>query len=154
MATPDEDVHARPTTASIDRRVERLETRQDDMQRSIDRIELTQKHSADMNKARFDLLDANVAQATGAITSLKSFLEQAMLDSAKMMGDASSTPAGRAIVKDIEELQEGRRQNYEAIQSINRRFSYIAGGLAVIMFLIQVFAPMFQKLLGIPGVGQ
>lgn len=144
------EVHGRATTASIDRRVERLEERVDRVERGVDRIELNVVHAAELHKARFDTIDANSLALSVLVTALAARFDTAATESARMSGDPSSTPAGRQIVGDIAVLKVSAETSRSGIESIKRQNAYWAGGLAVLVALANLFGPTIARALNLP----
>lgn len=143
---------ARPSTASVDRRVGRLEDRQDEMQRSIDRLEITMIHQSDMAKARFDAMDANITGLSATINGFMSDIRATNLQSVANYADPTATPAGRSLLSMIEALKVNDMRHDERMNSIKAQVMLASGGLAVIMFVITVIAPYIQAAINAPGI--
>lgn len=116
--------------AALDRRVERLEVAQSEMAKAIDRVEREQKHSHEIAELRFKGLEASIGGLDRKLDTIGAAFQAAVLDSTKMLGDPSATPAGRQIMADIAELAEGRDENRAAIKAMERRY-WIATGVTI-----------------------
>ena len=157
----------RPTNASIDRRVEKveeavhkLEVSHNEMLRKIDRLELGQDHLKEIISARFSTIESGqVAQGlkTDAVgEKLDSFINKidAMVSEAlKTSGDLEATPVGRRVKEDLDDLETGRANNSKRITSLEKKFAVAMGVVSFAMFIFtpiwNLFLPVLRKLFGL-----
>lgn len=164
MANGDEGTF-RPTTASVDRRIERLEDAVSHLQdsyneldRKIDKVDLNQQHLKEIldarlatHSAKIEALSVKIDTAiTLKLDGLIDMITKAQIEGAKIMGDINSTPAGRLVSEEIRELKEGREENNLRINKLENKILVFSGGLGVLVLLINLFAPVIQGFFGLP----
>lgn len=160
-----DEVTPRPgTTASIERRVERLEVQQDELQRSVnvmatavELVKVEQGHMKELMGAKFNMLEA-------AVSSLAAKFDAFALTINSALSDPEASPAGRhgtdaikriheRIDHEVEEASETHsdiKDRLEAVEHLarsNRDWIVRAGGvLAVALFLATLFAPVIRSI--------
>lgn len=143
------------TTASVDRRVERLEEKvnslqegYNEMNRKIDRVELNQQHIKEVLDARLQSTGSKIdtlhSKLDGLVLAFNDFKLNLVINS----GDVEATPAGREVAKEIKELKEHRGEIVGKIDNLEKKMIFISGGLAVIVFIINIIAPAIRGWLG------
>lgn len=144
----------RITTASIDRRVERLELTSADMQRTIDRLELGQDHLRELVNARFTAIDGAISaqglrteSINSKIDNLTTYIQNLINDAYKQSGDVNSTAAGRAIAQDIMDLRGGHENLDKRIGAVEKTIWKAVGGVGVILFIVQIGLLVVLKVL-------
>ena len=142
--------NTRPTTASIDRRVERLEIAQSETDRKVDALGSKLSFLEEFMKLQFDGLRVGLSAQQTEFKAFVNRIDALILEGTKQSGDLSSTPAGRQIVKALETLQAGREENRKSIDALKGRVQYYAGGLAVLAALASIFGGTIARAIGLP----
>lgn len=157
----------RPTNASIDRRVEKvedavhkLELSHIELDRKIDRLEMGQTHMKEILSSRFSTIEsgqmsqANKTDAVGK--KLDSFMDEIhkmVADSLKTAGDIEATPVGRLVKEELDKLDTGRENNSKRIDALEKKFYIFMGALIFGSFaftpVFNLFLPVLRKLFGI-----
>lgn len=113
------------TNAEIDRRLSALE-------RDMALVQKEQSHLRELFSAKFVVIE-------NGLTLISSKLDALLSSSAQQSSDPSATPAGRAILADLEELHaesDERKADHEAWRNLRGLWKVIVpGGFA--MLLIQ-----------------
>ena len=145
----DDNGSSKPSITAVDRRVGRLEERQDEMQRSIDRLEINMQHQSDLARARFDGLDNNMSAVSSRLDAFISEVRLMQIEGAKTMGDINATPVGRTINAELIELKLGRAANAKGIAELKSHVAMYAGGLAMLSAIVTLFGPAIRSAFGL-----
>lgn len=94
--------------------------------------------------------DLRVASLHEKFDKLDTFIQNAISEGAKASGDIDSTPAGRLVNKEIEELKRGRVENAEHIQKLELRVYGASAVVATLVILVNLFAIPIRHALGLP----
>lgn len=92
-----DEPHERPTTASIDRRVERLEASQAATDKKVDELTFKLGYMDEFNKLKFGTLEAQNGALSSKLDSFMARIDQLITDSYKQAADLQATPLGRQI---------------------------------------------------------
>lgn len=165
----DETPTPRPgSAASLDRRVERLEAQQDQLQASVNAlatsvelVKVEQGHMKELMGAKFTTLET-------ALGSMSAKFEQMVASLQQAMADPNATPAGRQgyealkrVHERIDEVEHGKEETHEEIlkrltdvESLaksNREWIVRAGGIvAAVLFIITFFGAQIRAII-FPG---
>jgi hypothetical protein len=144
----------RPSTASIDRRVERLEISHAEMQRTVDRLEVGMANLKEVMGLRFSGIEAAHRATDIQITSLaekvditNKFIQSAIAESNKMASEVDATPAGRLVSAEIKELQTSRESTDKRLSKIEAKIYVAAGALGILMTIVNFLAPVVLRTL-------
>lgn len=97
MTAADETPAPRPgTNADVGRRVDRLESRVDDLAATVARVELNQKHSEELNALRHDALKGGLDTLTGTVSQFMGRIEGIIAGDV----ETNQTRQGQALVAD------------------------------------------------------
>lgn len=178
MANGNGDESPRATTASVDRRVERLEESvhglelsHNELDRKVDRIELGQAHLKEILDAKFNLIQSNsttlslqVEKVLGKIESIDKTLTENTITGQAYLNNPTASPAGQMMMNEIKEqgeeisgslksLDDGRINNANRIEALEKRFFIAMGAVGFGMFLFNpvfnVFIPLIREMIGI-----
>lgn len=148
MSTPDED-HAgnsRPTTASIDRRVERLEIGQAETTRKVDALGVQMDYLKELTTMRFASMDTTLAAHGTKLDLFITKIDALILRGQEQAGDLSSTPMGRSLEKRISSLEISRDANDDAMQAVRGFGSgfrqYVIPSIAVVLSVLAFASQM------------
>lgn len=148
-----DEPNGRATTATLDRRVERLEVAQAETNRTVDRLVLGQDHLRELVLARFSTIDATSANANTKLDRLFGLFQEdaqktaaAEIERQKSAANWRDTPAGREYTAEMNVLRTKRDIDSSRIESIEKRQYLIAGGLGVLIFIGNLFGPVLAKL--------
>jgi len=125
----------RATTASIDRRVERLEQAQAEMAQQIALVQLEQSHLKELVNSRFSSLESAIGMLGAKLDSITTLIQAAS-------ADAMATPAGRNALATLTQLQaqvDTHDQLINQAQGSIRAWKWLAGfvslpGISALLF--------------------
>lgn len=150
------------TNAAIERRLERVELQMGAFDASVGRldtrmalVEQEQRHARDMTASEFRATNAKVDAVGMKLDQILSMSAQA----AAMSANPEESPAGRLVMKAIEDAAVERKEQLAMQQAqideqkvqtallregqaqISRRLAYAAGAIFVITILVQLIGP-------------
>ena len=105
------------TTASVERRVERLDEKVDALENRVAAVEINLSHTREMLTLQFAAVKSGQDATLTKLDLLDKQLQQAFLEGARMMADPTMTPAGKRIVDDLKAVRdasEGRMNELSA----------------------------------------
>ena len=117
------DAIERPTTASIDRRVERLEASQAATDRKVDSLSERLGYMDDFIKLRFSTVEAAINAQSSKLDVFMSRIESLMLEAARSAGDLEATAAGKQVngrLKAIETLADEHQSEIDQFRGALR----------------------------------
>lgn len=110
--TMTEEHHERPTTASIDRRVERLELAQErlgvaqaETDRKVDQLDAKVEYIKEFMSLRFTGLENSLATSVARFDAFTSKIEALIVKGMEQQADLDASPLGRSINRRIGELE-------------------------------------------------
>jgi hypothetical protein len=106
-----ENQHPRPTTASIDRRVERLEQAQTEMDRKVAALDVKVDYLKELMTLRFSALEASISVQGSKLDTFMAKIESLIQEGMKQQGDLDASALGRSINKRITALEEGEEKH-------------------------------------------
>lgn len=101
---PDEP-HERPTTASIDRRVERLESSQAETDRKVDLLASKLGYLDDLIKLKFTTVEAAIGAQSAKLDSFMAKMDALVLESTRQSSDLEGTPIGRQVSSRLSKVE-------------------------------------------------
>lgn len=106
------DNSPRPTTASLDARVARLELQ-------VIEVAGEQKHMKEMLELRFDNLGKTVEAQGSEMRAFIARMDSMISQSLQQSGDVSATAAGRQVLKELNDLREKSAVNASKLQTLS-----------------------------------
>jgi hypothetical protein len=141
------DIEPRPgTTASIDRRVEQLETAVSGLSTELAIVKSEASHTRELMQAGFNALNAGQSAQTTKLDQLLHQQQQQVLATA----DPEATPAGRLLLKEIAEARVIALVAQQQAGALQTKVAFAAGAIAVLMIFVNLLAPLARGLLGLP----
>jgi hypothetical protein len=138
------------SSPTIGSRVEHLEIVTTELGRQVERVALEQVHLDKMMILRFGTLDAGIA-------GINVRLEVMSTAVAAAMGDATSSPAGRALLADLADIRArridttGQLEKFAArIGTLEQRMWVTQGAVGLTVVLLTLFGPSIRAALGLP----
>lgn len=112
---------SRPTTASIDRRVERLEIAQADTNRKVDQLGVEMRFMKEFMETKFSVVELSLGNHSTKFDNFVMKIEGMIAESLKAQGDIEATPIGRQVSSRLASL-EGRIDNLDTFLDQFRGF--------------------------------
>lgn len=146
-----EDSNPRPgTTASVEKRLERVEDMVHVLDTRVAAVELNLKHAAEVNALQYANIDKGQTAILAALEGLDRRLDAAekrdndgAVTAAEAMSNPMATPAGQQIMTLVNDF--GAR-----LALVERKVWMAAGALALILFLSPIIAPSIRALFHLP----
>jgi hypothetical protein len=113
--TSDEDQHARPTTASIDRRVERLELAQAETTRKVDALGVSMDFLKELMGLKFAGLESALASQNSKLDVFIAKIDGLIEKGQEQAVDLDASPLGRAIGRRLSSLEASREAHDDVL---------------------------------------
>lgn len=117
MTSAQETMEPKATTASIDRRVERLEGLVAEQSNAISLLSAEQKHLRELMTMQFDGLDAQLKLQGAKLDAFISRIDTFIDSTNRQSGDLQATAVGRAVDERLDNLEK----------TVNNNAKFIAG---------------------------
>lgn len=111
-----------------DRRIDDLERKHAQLANAIQRIEIEQVNAKDVLKSRFDALNNGQQTLATKMDGFKDFLTASI-------GEPTSSPAGRAIMKELERISSECGTRWEQLDSLIVDQSKVRGAVQLIHWI-------------------
>lgn len=106
MATDETEHQPRATTASIDRRVERLEIAQTEMDRKVAALDVKVDYIRQFMELRFSTLEASLGATGAKLDAFMAKIDTMTQDNMQKQADLDASPLGRQVSKRLSDLEE------------------------------------------------
>lgn len=141
------------TNASIERRVERLELQQDEMQKQLNivstdvlLVKKEQEHQRELMTARFGSVDKALEALTAKFDNFTTTVNAAFSDEAASPSGRQTQEAFKRIEGAYTELK-GEVSEVRSLAQSSRDWIIRAGGVvALAIFLVTLFAPLIRNI--------
>jgi len=130
----------RPSTPTLDRRVERLER---DFAKFTTDVALIQAEQLHLRQ----LVDSRFSETTNAMTRIEAGLEAVRNLVQTSTTDVAASPLGRALTNDIDMVTRQAAAAQAIAERVEKKLIYVAGGLAVLVSAAGIFGPSIAKVL-------
>lgn len=134
----DQELNGRATTATLDRRVERLETAQAETNRTVDKLALGQDHLRELVLARFSTLDAQAANTSTKLDRLFELFQNDNLQQARDLSNWRDTPPGKEYTAEMAGLKEQRDSDSKKLEKIDLRQQVIEKKMYAVTIIIGI----------------
>ena len=123
---------------TLDRRIERLER---DFAKFTTDVALIQAEQIHLRQ----LVDSKFAEITNAMTRVETGLSAVQAAVQTTTTDVAASPLGRALAGDILEVRTAAATAQTIAERVERRLTYAAGALAVLIFIAGIIGPVIAK---------
>ena len=172
------------STADVSRRVERLEAKQDELaadvtslKGTVSRVETNQLHASELNKLRFDALDASIQSSTAKLDQFMTRIEGLISGDVQTnqtreaaailadyhrwrqsveerLGEPEKSPLGRTFMSRLQVMESRDKEFDDKLELVvaesarNRQWIAVAGGIiGLLVFIAQFAGPIITKVL-------
>jgi hypothetical protein len=111
-----------------DRRVDDLERKYSQLANALQRVEIEQVNARDVMKSRFDALNNGQLALVGRMDAVKDLLIASI-------GEPASSPAGRALSRDIQRISDECASRWEQIDSLVSDRAEVRGVLRIMQYV-------------------
>lgn len=129
------------TTAAVEKRVERIEEKVDNLEVRVVGVEKDLAHTRQVLELQLTAVVKGQESVSAKIDALSATFSSAQMQGAAMLGDPESTPAGRQVVAALKETRALAVAADERGQRLEKRLAYLGGALAVVVILVNLLAP-------------
>lgn len=131
------------TTAAIDRRVEHLAEKIDQLETRMAAVEANMTHARELQTMQFTAIQSSQSAVMAKLESMEARLQTKDLEAERYKSDPMATPAGQSIMKIVSDVTQ-------RTAGIEKKVYMAAGAVALITFLAPVIAPLIRAALGLP----
>jgi hypothetical protein len=100
-----EGTESRPTTASIDARVGRLEAAQAETTRKVDQLDIKMEFLGELMKLKFSAIETGVGAVNGKLDAFIVKIDGMVADGLKQSTELTASPLGRLVDKRLTVLE-------------------------------------------------
>ena len=125
----------RPTTASIDGRVARLEAAQAATDRKVDSLAEKLSYMDDLIKLKFSTVEASIGAQSAKLDSFMARIDKLIEEGLRTAGDLDSTPVGRSVNKrlsEVERITDDHQARIDEQRGAVRLGQFLAGAAATL----------------------
>jgi len=122
-----DETHERPTTASIDRRVERLELSQAATERKVDELTAKLGYMEEFLKLKFSVLEAGQSTQTTRFEAFTSKIDAMIHETVRQAGDLEASAVGRGVSRRLVELERVTESHQTALDQVSGAVVFFRG---------------------------
>lgn len=130
------------TTAAVEQRVTRIESKVDSLETRVARVEVDVDHTRELLSLQFTAVQTGQTALMAKFEGMSSKLTAGAVEAARMMADPSATSAGKQIMERVAAAEGIANAALKAATEGQRRFAFIAGAAAIVVTLLNLIGPI------------